>query len=59
MCFLEDEDSPKAAKIFEAIEKVFEQHDTPWNYNTNRNNMQENLLLYAQLSLQVAYCCKC
>ena len=29
----------------------------PWNYNTNRNNMQENpLLLYARRSLQVAYC---
>ena len=29
-----------------------------WNYNTNRNNMQKNLL-YVQISLQVAYCWKC
>ena len=28
----------------------------PWNYNTNRNNMKENLLLYGRLSLQVVYC---
>ena len=27
-----------------------------WNYNTNRNNMQENPLLHALLSLQVVYC---
>ena len=26
------------------------------NYNTNRNNMQENPLLYAGLSFQVLYC---
>ena len=25
-----------------------------WNYNTNRNNMQENLSLYARLILQIA-----
>ena len=30
----------------------------PWNYNTNRNNMLENPLLYAQLSLQVVHCQK-
>ena len=28
----------------------------PWNYNTSRNNMLENPLLYARLSLQVVYC---
>ena len=27
-----------------------------WNYNTCRNNMYENPLLYARLSLQVVYC---
>ena len=26
-----------------------------WNYNKNRNNMQENLWLYARLSFQVVY----
>ena len=26
-----------------------------WNYNMNRNNMQENPLLYARLSLQAVY----
>ena len=26
-----------------------------WNYNTKRNNMQEILLLYARLNLQVVY----
>ena len=29
---------------------------SPWNYNTNRNNMLENTLLYAQLSLEVISC---
>ena len=29
---------------------------THWNYNTNRNNMHENPLIYTRLSLQVAYC---
>ena len=29
-----------------------------WNYDINRNNMSENLLLYTWLSLQVAYCWK-
>ena len=27
-----------------------------WNYNTNRNNILENPLLYAQLRLQMVYC---
>ena len=27
-----------------------------WNNNKNRNNMPENPLLYARLSLQVVYC---
>ena len=27
----------------------------PWNCNANRNNMQENPLLYMRLSLQVVY----
>ena len=27
----------------------------PWNYNTNRNSMEENAMLYARLSLQVIY----
>ena len=27
-----------------------------WNNNTNRNNISENPLLYAQLSLKVVYC---
>ena len=26
------------------------------NYDTNRNNMHENLLLYGRLSLQLVYC---
>ena len=30
MCLIEGEDSVKAIKIFEAIEKCFEQHDTSW-----------------------------
>ena len=29
-----------------------------WNYNANRNKIEENILLYARLSLQVAYCYK-
>ena len=29
-----------------------------WNYNTNRNNMKENPLLYTRLNLQVVYCLK-
>ena len=33
----------------------FDQFDMSWNYNTNNINMQEDLLLYARLSLQVAY----
>ena len=28
----------------------------PWNLNTSRSKMQEDPLLYAQLSLQVVYC---
>ena len=39
MCLLEGKDIPNAVKIFESIEKGSGQHDTPWNYNTNRNNM--------------------
>ena len=39
---------------------VFIVHDTnsvkPWNYNTGRNNILENPLLYARLSLQMVHC---
>ena len=28
----------------------------PWNYNKNKNNMQENPLLHMRFSLQLVYC---
>ena len=31
-------------------------YNNPWNYNANRNNMLENSLLYARLSLHVVNC---
>ena len=39
-----------------SLNSIKDYQDKSWNYNTNRNNMQENSLLYARLSLKVLYC---
>ena len=41
-----------------SLNSIKDYQDKSWNYNTNRNNMQENSLLYARLSLKVLYCQK-
>ena len=42
--------------LFADTKEFIEEKLAPWNYNTNKNSMSQNPLLYARLNLQVVYC---
>ena len=42
--------------LFVDTKEFIEEKLAPWNYNTNRNSMSQNPLLYARLNFQVVYC---